>query len=145
MAIRTSREMRKKLRMIENSLRVGQQLITLRKTRNLTQGQIADMLGVDQTYISTLESGRRLFTATLIMRLAQALEIHVQELDTRLYFFESTTPLINLALITSETFEDLCVAVDKQNLKIAQNILERWRVAIQQLPRHFQPRRIESS
>lgn len=46
----------------------------------MTQGQLAEALGVDLRYVQTLEGGKPNPTATTVLRLADALEIDPGEL-----------------------------------------------------------------
>lgn len=51
----------------------------LRKFRNLTQGQLADLINITPTHVSRLERGDRGLNADLIVKIAQAL--HVEPSD----------------------------------------------------------------
>lgn len=53
-----------------------QTIASLRLARGLSQSQLADLLGVSQSYVGKIESGRNSdLRATTIRRLAQALEV----------------------------------------------------------------------
>jgi transcriptional regulator with XRE-family HTH domain len=58
----------------------GQRIAALRKNRGLTQSDLADTLGLDQTAIASYEVGRRRVPLSLIAPLAQALGVSVGEL-----------------------------------------------------------------
>jgi transcriptional regulator with XRE-family HTH domain len=58
----------------------GEQLRTLRKQRSLTQRELGSLVGIDNTYVSRIETGRvdHLPSVKTVRRLAEAL--HVDEL-----------------------------------------------------------------
>jgi transcriptional regulator with XRE-family HTH domain len=58
----------------------GQRLRTLRKERGLTQEELAELSGLDRTYISGIERGRRNVALRNIEVLAQALDVSICEL-----------------------------------------------------------------
>jgi DNA-binding XRE family transcriptional regulator len=58
----------------ENPLRVW------RKFRTLTQQQLADKAGISKPYLSQLEAGKRRGTAEVLKRLAQALDVSLEDL-----------------------------------------------------------------
>ena len=60
--------------------RFGQRIRTLRKERGLSQEQLADLSGLDRTYISGIERGIRNVALRNIEALAQALEVSISEL-----------------------------------------------------------------
>ena len=53
----------------------GGRLRRLRETRSLSQEQLAHLAGLDRTYISSCEAGRRNVTIKTIEKLARALEV----------------------------------------------------------------------
>ena len=63
---------------------LGQRLRELRKTRNLSQKQLADLVGINFTYLSKIENERLDFaqfpSKDLIRRLAKALDADEDEL-----------------------------------------------------------------
>jgi transcriptional regulator with XRE-family HTH domain len=65
---------------VENSLTdpclaFGQRLRRLRLARGLSQEQLAAVAGLDRTYVSSCEAGRRNATIRTIERLSAALEV----------------------------------------------------------------------
>ncbi len=58
----------------ENPLRVW------RRHRGLTQQQVADRAGISKSYLSQLESGKRRGTADVLARLAEALDVAIDDL-----------------------------------------------------------------
>ena len=64
----------------EAEYQLGRELISSRINKNLTQGQLAEMIGTKQTNISRLESGRCNPSIKMLRKIAEAmgkkLEIH---------------------------------------------------------------------
>lgn len=60
--------------------RFGQKLRALRKERGLSQEALAEQSGLDRTYISGIERGRRNVALRNIEALASALKISIAEL-----------------------------------------------------------------
>jgi len=58
----------------------GQRIRTLRRERGLTQEALAELSGLDRTYISGIERGIRNVALRNIEALAQALNISMSEL-----------------------------------------------------------------
>jgi len=58
----------------------GQRIAELRKQRGLTQSDLADTLGLDQTAVASYEVGRRRVPLSLLPTLAQALGVSATEL-----------------------------------------------------------------
>jgi len=58
----------------------GQQIKTLRKARNLSQEDLAELCGLDRTYISGIERGIRNVSLRNIEVLAHALEVTLADL-----------------------------------------------------------------
>lgn len=55
---------------------LGNNFARLRQSKNLTQKEIANKLGIHQSYISALEHGKHNPRATKIVELAEALEVN---------------------------------------------------------------------
>jgi len=58
----------------------GQQIKTLRKAHNLSQEDLAELCGLDRTYISGIERGIRNVSLRNIEVLAHALEVTLADL-----------------------------------------------------------------
>ncbi len=58
----------------------GIRLGRLRKSRNLTQAQLAKLAGLAESHISHYECGRRMATAENLKKLARALKITIGDL-----------------------------------------------------------------
>lgn len=58
----------------------GKRLRELRDERGLTQEKLAELAGLERTYISQAEQGRRNTTVLTLQKLAAALDVEVTEL-----------------------------------------------------------------
>ena len=58
----------------------GRKVQALRKERNLSQEQLADMAGVHRTYIGMIERAEKNITLCNIERIAKALEVNIKDL-----------------------------------------------------------------
>lgn len=63
--------------------RLGQNLRRLRDEKGITQEQLEEMTGISQGTLSGYETGRGGWTRKAVMRLAQALEVDIEELFLR--------------------------------------------------------------
>jgi transcriptional regulator with XRE-family HTH domain len=61
-------------------LRVGRRIGALRKERGLTQAQLAERLGIAQKNVHRLESGTQNLTLRTIVKVAEALDVAVDDL-----------------------------------------------------------------
>lgn len=59
---------------------IGNRLVFHRKARRLSQQQVADMSGLDRAYISAVEHGKHNLTLGALLKLADALEVSMEEL-----------------------------------------------------------------
>lgn len=58
----------------------GERIKTLREQRNITQGELADLVGVHQSKISHCETGARGISLELAAKIADALGVAVDDL-----------------------------------------------------------------
>lgn len=61
-------------------LHFGKQVQQLRKDRNLSQEQLAELAGVHRTYIGMIERAEKNITLYNIERIAKALEVNIKDL-----------------------------------------------------------------
>ena len=61
-------------------LHFGKQVQVLRKDRNLSQEQLAELAGVHRTYIGMIERAEKNITLYNIERIAKALEVNIKDL-----------------------------------------------------------------
>jgi len=59
---------------------IGATIKTLRNNRRLSQAEIAELTGIDRTYLSQIENGKQNITLTALARIAEALEVSTREL-----------------------------------------------------------------
>ena len=59
---------------------LGQRIATLRKAQNMTQGQLAEYLGISQQHMASFEKGIRKVPASILPTLARLFSISVDEL-----------------------------------------------------------------
>jgi len=62
------------------SQKLGQNLKQIRVQKQMSQGDIARALGVDKGYISNIENGKKNPTLLTLTRLAEALDVGVDDL-----------------------------------------------------------------
>jgi transcriptional regulator with XRE-family HTH domain len=67
---------------------LGQFILERRKALGWNQERLAEIVGVDRSAISLIESGRRSLTATTIVGMATALDVPVAELTELAAGFE---------------------------------------------------------
>lgn len=58
----------------------GKQVQELRKARNLSQEQLAELAGVHRTYIGMIERAEKNITLCNIEKIAKALEVNIKDL-----------------------------------------------------------------
>lgn len=61
-------------------IRFGQRVQELRKAKQLSQEQLADIAGVHRTYIGMIERAEKNITLRNIAKIADALRINIKEL-----------------------------------------------------------------
>lgn len=61
-------------------LAFGQRVQELRKERNLSQEQLADLAGVHRTYIGMVERAEKNITLRNIKKIAEALGVNIKDL-----------------------------------------------------------------
>jgi transcriptional regulator with XRE-family HTH domain len=74
-------------------MRLGQTIRAIRETQGLSQKEVAEAAGIDQSYLSMIESGQRRNPGMSIMsRLAQALQVSMDELAERAGYLPQPQP-----------------------------------------------------
>ena len=77
---------------------VGNNIKTIRKSKGLTQAQLAEKINVDSKYISRLETGSSIASLSTILKLANVLDVETKVLFT----FENKKKNIILKRINKE-------------------------------------------
>jgi transcriptional regulator with XRE-family HTH domain len=60
--------------------RLGKNIRRVRKLKNLTQAQLGERLGFEQTYVSRIELGKRNISTETIQKIIQAMDIDAEDL-----------------------------------------------------------------
>ena len=66
--------------MKEDAKKLGKNLKRIRTQKNIAQTEIANILGVDRSFVSNIENGKNNPTLSTITSLAKALKVSVDEL-----------------------------------------------------------------
>lgn len=66
--------------LVKQMKQFGRKLKELRKFRNLTLVQLGELLGVHNTYVSQLETGKRIPNAEMILKIADIFEVTCDQL-----------------------------------------------------------------
>lgn len=64
----------------EDSKKLGKNVRKIRTQNNITQEDVASILGVDRSFVSNIENGKNNPTLSTITNLAKALKVSVEEL-----------------------------------------------------------------
>lgn len=115
---------RRRTRYLSNQIRLGLsfQMRSLRKERNLTQKQLAELIGTKQAVISRIENHNadRLSIPTLI-KIAEVLDVGIivrfEEIDTIVDWYENMSPAKLAPRSTKEILESLTENGAKQLTK----------------------------
>ena len=75
---------------------LGQRIATLRKAQNMTQGQLAEYLGISQQHMASFEKGIRKVPASILPTLARLFSISVDELVGLRYTAAKREPMPKL-------------------------------------------------
>ena len=93
--------------------------ISIRKTKKITQKQIANLIGMEQTTYSRKERGISPITIAEWERIAKALEVSIEKIvepnnnDTQSFFNEKALSLQNVVLI-KKSYEKIIKVKDDQ-------------------------------
>ena len=67
--------------MLQNKL--GEKIRQLRKSKGLTQEQLAEKIGIDNKHLSRIEKGRHMPTYKILKNLATALDFDIYEIENK--------------------------------------------------------------
>lgn len=71
-----------------------EELIKLRKTKKLTQAQLADKLGISEIYVRKLEQGSRNPSVNTMLKFEQFFDVSMKELFSDIFFTNNDTKCI---------------------------------------------------
>ena len=77
---------------------LGVRIRELRKNRNLTQEQLAELVGINPKYVSSIERGKENPTLDTFIKIAESLEVSIGEL---FYQLEAENPKRRMKKIVS--------------------------------------------
>ncbi|NLA26061.1 MAG: helix-turn-helix transcriptional regulator [Firmicutes bacterium] len=105
-------------------LGVGKRFCGLRKKSGLTQVQVAEYLGVDQSYISKCEKGERQFSVDVLEKAAPLLGCSVEYLTDGVSEFVPMSIALRAGAVTAEDLATLA-ALNKiaLNLRFMDSLL----------------------
>lgn len=63
-----------------DQIAIGKRIMVARKAKNLTQRELADMVGVATTYMNQLEKGKKQFSLQSFINIAKALDVSLDYL-----------------------------------------------------------------
>lgn len=75
--------MKNKIEVIMLQNDIGEKIRQLRKSKGLTQAQLAEKIGIDNKHLSRIEKGRHMPTYNIIKKLSEVLEFNIFELDKK--------------------------------------------------------------
>ncbi|WP_338707396.1 helix-turn-helix transcriptional regulator [Paenibacillus amylolyticus] len=90
---------------------VGERIRAIRKTKGLTQQQLAELSGLDDAYIGSVERGERNFSIDTLEKIVTALQIPAIEL-----FFDLNN-MNELQLFQQKAIDEYTDTVRKMNIK----------------------------
>lgn len=75
--------MKNKIEVIMLQNDIGEKIRQLRKSKGLTQAQLAEKVDIDNKHLSRIEKGRHMPTYNIIKKLSEVLEFNIFELDKK--------------------------------------------------------------
>lgn len=87
----------------------GQKLQTIRKSKNLTQAQLAETAGVNEKHISKIETGVYFPTYTTLTKILKALNLNIEDVGLDMSSFSNNNSpyyLKSLQILNSAASED---------------------------------------
>lgn len=109
--------------MAKNSF--GQKLQQIRKTKNLTQAQLAELAGVNEKHISKIETGVYFPTYNTLSKILTALDLTFEDVELDVNSLKSDSPYyIKILQILNETKSEQELEFYYNILRQVQNGLE---------------------
>ncbi len=98
---------------------VGERIIELRKMQDLSQGALADALGISRQAVSKWENGQSTPDATKMIQLAEILDTDIEYLSTGRRTYGRRPPVV---INTVETVEKI---VEKPVVQVVEKVVEK--------------------
>ena len=98
---------------------IGDRIVELRKDQKLSQGQLAEALGVSRQAVSKWETGQNVPDALNLIRLAEILDTDIEYLSTGRRNYGRRPPVV---IKTTETVEKI---VEKPIIQVVEKPIER--------------------
>ena len=105
---------------------IGQRIRKNRKARNLSQEDLADMIGISVTHMSHIETGNTKLSLPVLVDLAKAFEVRTDDL-----LFDTYSGEKSMALNSITSALDSCTA---QQLRVIEDLVK---TACASLKRHY--------
>ena len=105
---------------------IGQRIRKNRKARNLSQEDLADMIGISVTHMSHIETGNTKLSLPVLVDLAKAFEVRTDDL-----LFDTHSGEKSMALDSIASTLDCCTA---QQLRVIEDLVK---TACASLKRNF--------
>ncbi len=102
---------------MEGKFNIGNKIKRIRENSGLSQEQVAEYLGVDQSYISKCERGERQFSVDILQRLGNLFGVMTKDLISEDESYET----LNFAFRSGNIDNDDLIAISEIN-NIALNI-----------------------
>ena len=97
---------------------VGDRIAELRKLQNMSQGKLAEAVGVSRQAVSKWENGTSLPDSLKMIRLAEVLDTDIEYLSTGRRNFARRPPIV---LKTTETVEKI---IEKPVVQVVEKVIE---------------------
>ncbi len=101
--------------------KIGQRIRKYRKARQLSQEQLAEIIGISTTHMSHIETGNTKLSLPVLVQLAKCLEVQTDDLLNDAYFGRQHA--------TSEILQ-LLDSCDEKQLKIILDVLRSTKTAL---------------
>ena len=105
---------------------IGQRIRKIRKTRNLSQEQLSEMVGISITHMSHIETGNTKLSLPVLVDLANALEVRTDDL-----LYDKVTAERSTA---TDTIVQLLEACTTQQLRVIEDLVKAAKASLSQ---HF--------
>jgi transcriptional regulator with XRE-family HTH domain len=105
-----------------NYYEIGQRIRKIRKSRKLSQEELAEKIGISTTHMSHIETGNTKMSLPVFVEIAEALEVRTDEL-----LYDKNIVVRNAALEEIIRILDTCTT---QQLKIIEDIIKATQISL---------------